>query len=356
MKLSWSSMTHGAGRADPSAMARDFEHGQCRCANCRKKVSLADLPPLTLQPCPHCGCLLFVPADLDGWLVLCPIGSGGMGSVYLACYRAQPTQSATAKILRRSEKVGEEALVRLTDEAAIGASFGAHPNLAQVYGYGRLEDGAFMIMETIDGLTLLDRIAQHAQRGLPEETVLYYALDIVSALEHIYDCGYVYRDLNPSNVIVQEDGVARLVDYGLCLTHDEAWERRDGPIFGTPLYIAPERCLRTGEDFRSDIYSLGMVCFYALKGDPFFSPTEVMKVIEGHLRLLRTQTKTKMAGCHPGLVDVVDLMIKREPEERFQTYDAIRHAMRPVLEDLWRTDPPDAATRARRKAYRASST
>lgn len=353
MKIPWTGWRRKrAAGISLSAMADDFARGRVRCAGCRRQVEWAGLPPLTLQPCPRCGALLFVPGEIGNWCVLNPLGSGGMGRVYVGCAKADARTKVCLKILGLFEPASDDSAAGLLREAETGMAFGAHPNLVRVYDCGRLEGGAFLVMDLIEGLSWRDRIERTGGRGLPAESTVFVVLDLLDALEHVHACGYVYRDLNPGNVVVQADGMARLVDYGICMTCEAAWDEREGPIVGTPLYLPPERCLRQGEDFRSDLYALGMVFYHALTGAPFFTARTVAQAVEGHMRMLRTCTASKMPGCHARLVAVVDRMIRRDPEERYRSFEEIRTDLHAFLREAANGKAPDAVVAARRQAWR----
>lgn len=327
-----------------------FAQGYALCEACKATIPVAGHVPGALEPCPVCQALFFVPMTLEGWVVCRPLGSGGEGGVYLAALPQNPERRAAVKILHHDRDQDASAVAMFLREAEIGASFGNHPRLMQVYAYGNMENGAYMISQLEEGVTLHELLSSRPQ-GLPPEECLYYTIDLVEALEHIYDAGFIYRDMNLRNVIILHDGFASLIDYGLCMTHEEAWENRDGKVFGTPLFIPPERCLKQGEDYRSDIYSLGMVVFCMVTGHPYFSPTELEQVIKGHLRSLRVPTSAKMPHTDPELVNLTDKMIRRDRDERYQSYDEIREAIYPILGRYRQFRTDNAHIKMRRKRF-----
>ncbi len=328
-----------------------YQQGFARCDGCKGLIPNARLPPLRLHKCPACGTLFFVAAELEGWVVCQPLATGGEGCVHLACRPHDAREKAAVKLLWRKPTTTEEEVERFLHEAEIGQIFGAHPNLMQVYECGYLEDGAFIITQFVEGPTL-DELTDKHRDGLLPELCLYYLLDIVSALEHILQYGYVYRDLNLHNIVVRDPGFAVLLDYGLCLPREEALTRREGKIFGTPLFVPPERCLRMDEDHRSDIYSLGMVFYHILTGRPYFSSQEVEQVIKGHLRHLRAPTSAKMPHADPELVKLVDGMIKQNRDERIASYQDIRSKIGPLLERYQAYPTRDSLLKLRRQHYR----
>ena len=329
-----------------------YERGLVACEKCRRTASLADFPALSLQKCPACGDLLVVPMKVADWWVTRPLGAGGAGCVYLARQADEPSAKAAVKVLRRSAQGAEAEVAALMREAEIGHGFGSHPHLARIHDYGQWEDNTFVIMEYVEGTRLDDIMDRHVTRMGPEEA-MYYAFDVLSALEHMYAHGYVYRDLKPQNVIIKPDGFAALIDYGLCMTIEESRRQTQGPILGSPLYMAPERSLALGEDARSDMYSLGMVLFHMLTGDSYFSSTAVGEVVEGHTRRVRMPIGSKMPGFDPDLAGLVDRLIRRTRRERFSSYAELREAMEAVRNKLAKGLSRSAFIRKRRRHWRA---
>ena len=318
-------------RSQVEALLRDYEQGFLRCEKCNSRVEYKSYPPLSLEQCPKCGHMIFIPIEVEGWWVVQPLAAGGFGSVYLGRYREDPDKMAAIKVLQRSEKITTEMMEVFLEEAEIAYSFERHPNISTTYAFGYLEGNAFMIMEYIAGTRLTEYLIKREGR-IPAEEGMYLTLDAVGALEHIYNEGYVYRDMKPENIMITESGVAVLIDYGLCQSIEQSREPNvDGPIVGSALYMPPERYFRRSEDLRSDIYSLGMVLYYALLGNTFFTRTEVRTVARAHTMKLRIQAQSRMRGFDQDLIDLVDRMVRRDHTERFQSYEELRYAVFSIL-------------------------
>jgi serine/threonine protein kinase len=332
-------------------LVQGYDQGYTLCSKCRFRMDFTNCVPLSMEQCPKCGDLVFVPVEIEGWWITRPLGAGGFGSVYLGRHRENPEIKAAVKVLQRAEHINDEILESFMREAEIGYSFGQHPNLAQIYSYGYLEDNAFMIMEFIEGIRLIEYTASRGGK-IPIEETLYYLLDLVSALEFVYDNGYLYRDMKPENIIIRKDnGLATIIDYGLTATFDKAIEDAKGPIIGSALFMPPERYLRLGEDHRGDIYSLGMVLYYTVMGSYFFSRTEIKTVARGHTRRLRIKTKSRMPDCDENLVELVDMMIRRNREERVQTYEELRGLIYGVLGQYQERSSKDPVIQRRRQHF-----
>jgi len=331
----------------------EYEQYIYTCKSCHQQMSFDESEPLAMLNCPSCNELFLVPCKLDEWWVTAPLGGGGMGAVYEGHYTGDPELRAAVKVLQTGDNINPLFLGLLIKEAEIGASFGVHPNLAQVYSYGNDGISAYMIMALVEG-TRFDHFIDNSKYGAAEELSMYFMLDILGGLEYMFQCGYLYRDLKPENIIVKADGTITLVDYGLCLSTDDAWYNCDDDIMGSPLYMPPERIRGEGEDFRADLYSLGMVMFHCLEGKTYFSQTELMKLIECQSGGLRVQTKFKMKTKIPQLSELIDTLIRINRDERFQSYYDIRLKIHEVLLELHKNKTECKITRRRRAEYIAA--
>lgn len=329
---------------------RGHDKGYIRCERCRRRISFREYSPLSLEKCPKCGDLIFIPMEIEDWWLTKPLAAGGFGSVYVGQLKSNPNTKAAVKVLKRSEDISQEHLDDLMREAEIAHSFGSHPHLMETYGFGCLEENAYMIMEYIEGIRLNDYVLAHHGRIHPEECC-YYALDLISALEHIYGCGYIYRDMKPENVMIRNDNFAVIVDFGLCMTHGEARSISNVVVAGSPLYMAPERYLQIGEDQSSDIYSLGMVLFFTLVGNPFFTAAEIEEAVRKHAMKLRLPTQSKMSGFDTDIIELIDLMIRRNRMERIQSYDELRQGVFRILARLQRSKTDNPVIRKRRRHF-----
>jgi serine/threonine protein kinase len=353
MSLFKTLMNFGTKPEDYNLRLAKYEQALYPCKKCQLEIDIAEIIPLSMQHCPKCNELFLVPLKIGDWWVCEPLGAGGMGAVYLGRYVQNPEVKGAVKLLQMTGQVNYTFLEMLVQEAQIATEFGKHPNLAQVYAYGYLNEehtAAFMIMEFIEG-ERLDKVMDRNTQGINQELVLYYLLDILTGLEHIYNCGYLYRDLKPENLIVKKDGFVSLVDYGLCMKINDAWYNESEDIMGSPLYMPPERIRGDGEDFRADLYALGMVIFHAMNGAPYFSQTELMKIVQRQFGGLRVQTKFKLPKANPRVIELVDKLIKIDRDERFTSYMDIRVEVHAILMDLHKIKITCKDTWKRRDLY-----
>jgi len=268
-------------KRDPVAEASDapktgilFERvAETKCPRCRGAIPLTTAEPLSSASCPGCGTRVFVPGRVGGFLLYARIGEGEMGTIYRATDESLGRDVAI-KLVRGCQDNNAESLDRLRREACAAGKLN-HPRVAQVYALNFSNGHPYLVMELVTGQDFSLRLAR--EKRIEERIVLKMALDVAEGLSALHREKLVHGDIKPANIVLDRDGNAKLVDFGLC-----GMRRRDssGALIGTPDYIAPE-LLRGAEDTHSsDLYSLGATMYYLLAGHPPFdcaSPSEVVK-------------------------------------------------------------------------------
>lgn len=322
----------GASMAPGSLAVRDFEAGYLKCRKCKTEVPLADFPPLRLAPCPNCKTMAFMPMKVSRFWLFRPLGGGGMGSVYMAYDLEEPGKLLAAKVLFRADDDRDGSIEALLNESQIGELLGDHPGLVKCVASGYEGSEYYSVMEYVEGKRL-DKLIRWKGK-LSERHVLKIVTQVLAANAHIYDIGYLYRDLKPENIIITPKGQAVLLDYGLCMSREDAKEALDEYVSGSPYYMPPERLWGMGEDAYSEIYSLGMVMYYALTGRTYFDSGEVDSLARRHISRVRLTAASKMREFRPELVEVLSKMVKQDCRERYQTFEEVRVALRVLQHDL----------------------
>ena len=160
-----------------------------------------------------------------------------------------------------------------------------HTNIVQAYDVGHAGEYSYFVMEYVDGWTVHDDIVKDGK--YTEKRALQVAMDVVKALAHAHEMGFVHRDVKPKNLMITKNGQAKLADMGLAraISDREAAEAEKGKAFGTPYYIAPEQI--QGEvhiDHRADIYSFGATLYHMVTGRVPFDGNSPTAVMYRHLR------------------------------------------------------------------------
>ena len=219
----------------------------------------------------------------DSYILEAEIGRGGMGIVYRAT-RNSDGESVAIKMILKGDFATESEKKRFDAEADAAARMD-HPNIVPIYEVGEFEGRAYFCMKLIDGPSLSERLMRGPMNNARATRVMN---QICSAIEYAHQQGVLHRDLKPSNILLDEDNVAYVADFGLAkqASGNQATLTKTGALMGTPSYMAPEQA--SGDRARysalTDIYALGAILYHMLTGRPPFlgaTPVDtVMMVLE----------------------------------------------------------------------------
>ncbi len=304
--------------------------------------------------------------QLGQYVLLRELGSGGMGAVYLAEH--QFLRRACAVKLIHPEQADDEATLARFEREVRAAARLTHANSVQIYDYGRAENGTFYYaMEYLPGVSLQDLVDAHGPLT-PARTVRVLA-QLCGALREAHAIGFVHRDIKPGNVMLCERGgiqdVAKLLDYGLVTvvrsTEEDSKITQAGMIVGTPAFMSPEQCAEDAElTGASDIYSLGAVGYFLLTGRPPFGGRSAMQMLAAHLYEVPVRVTDLRSDVPAGLSDVLGRCLEKAPTARYESMEALEHALRAaVLHDSWTDDDARAwwtAHQPEREAARTADT
>src|SRR5439155_24634319 len=198
------------------------------------------------------------------------LGLGGMGAVYKAFDR-KLTRIVALKTILPEMAATPTALKRFKQEVLLAQSI-VHKNVVRIFDIG--EDGAtkFITMDFVEGVDLKNVIAQRGK--LPAQEAVAIIRQVCQGLETAHAAGVVHRDLKPQNIMVQTDGHALVMDYGIAHSGQSKGVTQTGAFVGTPEYMSPEQARTEEVDARSDIFSLGLIFYEILTGKvPFHGKT-----------------------------------------------------------------------------------
>lgn len=277
--------------------------------------------------------MIFSPKKIGDYFLYEPSGSGGMGSVYKAVSPRFPGQRLAVKVLSRIARQDAANIHALLNEGRLSARFTGSQFIAYCLDSGYADDEYFTVMPLITG-ERLDTMIDIKGR-IPEKTALNISLHVLAAEQHIYRQGYLYRDLKPENIILNEFGYAVLIDFGLCMPRLLAAQpTEDEFISGSPYYIPPERLLGEGEDASSEIYSLGMVLFYAITGRTFYDADELDSLARRHTATLRVSASAKMQDLRTSVAILIEAMIRKERQSRPQDFIYVADSIKAILQEI----------------------
>lgn len=250
------------------------------------------------------------------------IGRGGMGDVHRATDRRLGREVAV-KFLRTELAVQPSIRQRFEDEARSAARL-THPNVVIVLDSGEAEGCPYLVMECLPGHSLYDEIV----RGpLADERVRAIALDVLAGLGAAHDIGIVHRDVKPGNILIADDGRAKLADFGIAKTTEGLDHTMVGQVLGTPAYLAPERLAGQSATPSADLYALGVVLYEALTGEQPFkgdTPIAVAHAVSATDAVALTE---RLPGGDVGFYSAIDIAMAKDPAKRFPSAAAMAAAL-----------------------------
>ena len=241
------------------------------------------------------------------------IGAGGMSTVYRALDETLQRQVAI-KLLNREVASDSDQLERFRREARAVAQL-SHPHIVGVIDAGEDESRPYIVFEYIEGETLKDRIRRVGRLPIPEAVA--YAIEIERALGAAHARHIVHRDVKPQNVLIDEEGSAKVTDFGIARTLEEEGLTADGRVLGTTDYVSPEQALGQHVTGQSDLYSLGVVLYEMLTGEVPFKGENQVAVAMKHVREILPDVQSKRPEVSAALAAVVDTATAKRREDRY---------------------------------------
>ena len=249
------------------------------------------------------------------------IGSGGMGTVYLASH-ALLRRPTAIKILR-SDRSSRESLARFEREVQVSSCL-THPNTIEIYDYGHTPDGVFYYaMEYLDGVTVAQCIEEDGRQ--PEARVLHIMRQACGSIAEAHAEGLIHRDLKPANIMLCERGgicdFVKVLDFGLVRPEERSEDLALTDVrslTGTPLYLAPEAVQAPDTmDVRSDLYQLGAIAYFLLVGRHVFSGDSIYEVLAHHVGTPPESPSSALGrAVSPDLEKIILRCLEKDPKDR----------------------------------------
>ncbi|HEY6189038.1 MAG TPA: protein kinase [Pyrinomonadaceae bacterium] len=248
-----------------------------------------------------------------------PLGAGGMGEVYLA-EDTQLRRVVALKFLPPQFTNDADRLRRFKQEARATSALN-HPNIITIFEIGEANDAHFIATEFIDGTNLREHMAR---KSLPGNEALDIALQVASALDAAHSAGIVHRDIKPENIMIRPDGYVKVLDFGLAkLTErgESATETQTEPgmVIGTVIYMSPEQARGLPVDTRTDIFSLGVVLYEMVTGQPPFGGETPSDVIVSILDREPQPLWRHLPTTSPEVQRVISRALAKDRDARYQS-------------------------------------
>jgi serine/threonine protein kinase/Leucine-rich repeat (LRR) protein len=276
---------------------------------------------------------------LGNYVVESKLGEGGMGMVFKARHRRMKRDVAL-KVLPPAMTQSKDALARFHREVEAAAKL-THVNIAAAYDADEADGIHFLVMEFVDGPNL----SSYIKRVGPLEPAL--ALQIIEqsarGLAHAHRQGVVHRDIKPGNLLIDQQGIVKILDMGLARLSDGVEEHsgttaeltQSGRVMGTVDYMAPEQALDAKRvDHRADIYSLGCTLYFLLTGKPLSPEATLTKKLLWHQNSPPPHLEEVCQGIPQSVDDLFRMMVAKSPEDRQESMDAVMEQCTACLSEM----------------------
>jgi hypothetical protein len=247
------------------------------------------------------------------------VGSGGMSRVYRAHDRLLE-RTVALKILHEHYSQDDEYVERFRREARAVAQL-AHPNVVTVIDRGEHEGRQYIVFEYVDGENLKELVAREGP--LPPKQVVELGLQVARALASAHARGVVHRDVKPQNVLLSDEGLPKVTDFGIARSSDVESVTLTGTVMGTSEYLSPEQARGEPVDFRSDVYSLGAILYELCTGEVPFRGENPVSVAMRHLHEPVPSIRERRREVPSRLDAAIRRAMAKDPAERFDSMDEL---------------------------------
>src|SRR5215813_7453235 len=274
---------------------------------------------------------------LEKYDILEDVGQGGMAKVFRG-FDTTLGREVAVKILHPHLAEQRESKLRLQREAQAVAKL-RHENILEIFDYSGPDAAeSYIVTEYIHGPNLKQFLEQQGPLPYPEIAAMII-VEVCRALSHAHQKGIIHRDIKPENVMIRDDGVIKLTDFGIAQVVDKERMTVTGQLLGSPAYMSPEHVEGKPLDFRTDVFSVGILLYQLATGElPFRgkNPHEVLKRIS-EARYVDARIARPLVGERLG--KILARMLEREPEKRYPDTAPLLEQLLAYLAEIEITDP-----------------
>lgn len=311
-------------------------------------MNVAAVGPFSNVACPSCGEHTRVKCEFGPYTLQRRHAIGGMSVVFVAQDNALGREVAV-KILNENYSADARRITAFEEEARVTASF-SHPHVVRVFTTGRAFDRYYIAMELVVGGHFERQIEERST--IPEREMLPLAIQVAEGLKAALGAGLIHRDIKPGNILLDGEGNAKIVDFGLALLLDKGGTAQPKEIWATPYYVPPETIEGFPEDFRSDIYAFGATLYHALAGKPPCNEESMVTTLLREAKRKVVPLRTAAPWITPRTCAVVDRAMAYDPKRRFASYDEMISYLQDARKHVRNSaaaPPPAAGTSKRRQ-------
>ncbi len=255
------------------------------------------------------------------------LGKGGMGIVYKAHDRDLDDVVAIKTLLSEALSADPTLLDRFKQEIRLARRI-THPNILRTHDLGESNGLKYLSMEFVKGITLKHLV--ESDQILPTPVALRIAKQICAGLAAAHEVGVIHRDIKPQNILIEPTGGLKIMDFGIARLTQDRGMTATGTVVGTPDYMSPEQARGLPLDFRSDIYSTGVVLFELFTGSLPFEGDTPLAVVLKHVQESPTPPQAKNPKIHPRIAAIILKCMQKDPADRYQTVNELYEALTKV--------------------------
>lgn len=263
------------------------------------------------------------------------IGGGGMAHVYRA-HDVILDRIVAVKVLQPQYSNDEQFIKRFRREAQAATSL-AHPNVVTIYDVGEEENIYYIVMEYIEGSTLKEYIQN--QKKLPLEEAIHIMQQILSAISHAHVNHIIHRDIKPHNILISKDKEAKVTDFGIARAMSSATITHTNSVMGSVHYLSPEQARGGVVNYKSDIYSLGIVFYEMITGQVPFSGDTAVSIAIKHLQSEIPSPKKLIENLPQSIENIILKATAKDPLHRYKSVQEMEEDLQTALDPERMNEP-----------------
>lgn len=271
----------------------------------------------------------------DRYQIIKSIGEGGMANVYLA-YDTILDRNVAVKVLR-GDLSSDEKFVRRFQREALSASSLSHPNIVEVYDVGEDNGQYYIVMEYIEGKHLKELLKKRGKLTLSE--VIDIMLQITDGMSMAHDSYIIHRDIKPQNIMIQENGVVKITDFGIAMAMNATQLTQTNSVMGSVHYLPPEQANGKGSTLQSDIYSMGILMYELLTGKLPYKGDNAVEIALKHLKETLPSIKEELPDLPQSVENIIIRAAAKNPKNRYSDAREIHEDLLTCLDDSRKDEP-----------------
>ena len=250
----------------------------------------------------------------DRYQIIRTLGEGGMANVYLG-YDTILERNVAVKVLR-GDLANDEKFVRRFQREALSASSLSHPNIVEMYDVGEDDGQYYIVMEYVEGKTLKQLLKKRGSLTITE--VIDIMSQLTDGMAHAHDSFIIHRDIKPQNIMILENGVIKITDFGIAMALNSKQLTQTNSVMGSVHYLPPEQANGKGSTIKSDIYSMGILMYELLSGGVPYKGDNAVEIALKHLKEPLPSIKKVLPEIPQSIENIILKSTAKNPQNRYK--------------------------------------